>query len=444
MIKIFASKEVPLTEIINRLREEKVNIHPVLFDSQMREKSEITRCREAFFVSSERDVSTIGERTRQLRDLIDEQTPLIVCASKTTNQDRKIIYNCGATHIIAPESQTPFHIAERILAQLILSRYFKLSRCGNLIGATQPMQRIYKDITSLAPLNEHVLITGETGTGKEVVAREIHRQSNRRLNEIVSINIAELNPELIESELFGHEQGSFTNAKRRDGLLTSAGEGTIFLDEIGELALHLQAKLLRVLDEKKIRPVGGNKWKNINARIILATNRNLDIECDEKRFRLDLYHRIKGMTIDLPKLRERKADIPLLAEYFVNEWNQEHKASLNLPDNGLDDLFAYHWYGNVRELRSIIRKAAAYPTNNILSQAILQESVYIKEKKQSGSVSFNPDNETLDEAIQRLEKSYLQMALDKTNGNIVRASKLSGIPRSTFYKNLNKYGINRS
>jgi len=202
------------------------------------------------------------------------------------------------------------------------------------------------------------LILGETGSGKELVAQELHKLSHRT-DKFIPINCPEIDKELLSSELFGHVKGAFTSAvQSRKGLFVAAGQGTIFLDEIGELELTVQSKLLRVLEDHRVRPIGANESEVVNARILMATNRNLEQACQEKSFRVDLYHRMKGLTLNLPPLRERKIDLPLLVHHFVNAYGQEHDVKLKIPDGALDCLFNYDWPGNVRELRAVIWKAA--------------------------------------------------------------------------------------
>jgi len=329
------------------------------------------------------------------------------------------------------------------LGQIILRGDVAPSEYGALRGATAKVREIYSHIERLAPLSESILIVGETGTGKELVAKELHNRSGRP-DPYIPVNCPEIQPDLLSSELFGHEKGAFTGAdKTRVGLIASAGKGTVFLDEIGDLDLQSQAKLLRVLEDRKVRKVGANRFEDVHARIILATNRNLQESCAEGKFRLDLYERIRGFTLELPPLRERKADIPILANHFVNEFNEEYKASNQIPPGNFDCLFNYDWPGNIRELRAVIRKATAYSDlSGQISSLILQESLRRPQTSTAqNAVPFDPAIDKWHELQQRAQRIYFRALLAHTNGNRESAIKLSGLSKSQFFeklKNLSK------
>jgi DNA-binding NtrC family response regulator len=298
---------------------------------------------------------------------------------------------------------------------------------------------LYQHIQKVAPLSEPVLILGETGTGKELVAREIHNRSGRPTDRFLPINCAELSSDLLGSELFGHERGAFTNANQaRIGLLSEAGEGTVFLDEIGDLDLNAQAKLLRVIENKEIRPVGSNKWLKFRARIVLATNRNLEENCAEAKFRKDLYERIRGFTLELPPLRERRADISLLAYHFVEEYDDQYGGKRKIPEGALECLFRHDWPGNVRELRSIIRKASAYADNSgRISTSILQDAVRGRDSiRPKHYIIFDPTTDTWRDLIKRVQEIYFRAVLAETHGDKEAAARISGLSRSHFYEKL--------
>jgi DNA-binding NtrC family response regulator len=329
-------------------------------------------------------------------------------------------------------------VAERILAEIIVSEGAGANHSGVLYGGTEIMHMLYKDLATLAPLDEHILVLGETGTGKELVARELHRQSGRQ-DIFLPINCAELSPELLGSELFGHEKGAFTNAlQARKGLLIEAQKGTVFLDEIGDLDLQAQAKLLRLLEDHKVRPIGSNRWKDVSARLIMATNRNLDEESQVGRFRSDLLERIRGFTLELSPLRMRKADIPLLAHHFVAEYINHYRRELKVPPGALDCLFRYDWEGNVRELRAAVRKASAYADEGgKVSTLILQEAIRVRKKNMAHHlVPFDPTADTWRDVQKRTQSAYLRAILSLTNGNKESAAKLSGLSRAQFYEKL--------
>jgi two-component system response regulator HydG len=311
-------------------------------------------------------------------------------------------------------------------------------RWGALRGATRRLRELYSDIARLAPLSEPILILGATGTGKELVARELHNMSGRR-DAYIPIHCPEMQHDLVSSELFGHEKGAFTGAERaRHGLIASAGSGTVFLDEIGDLDLQSQAKLLRVLEDRKVRRVGANQFEDVRARIILATNRNLQEACAEGKFRRDLYERIRGFTLELPPLSERKADIPILASRFLDEYNEEYRTGDKMPEGSLDCLFHYDWPGNVRELRAVIRRAAAYAdSSGYISPLILQESVRRPQSRgEQNAVPFDPAIDTWRDLLNRAQTIYLRALLAHTNGNREAAIKLSGLSKSQFFEKL--------
>ncbi|MBP6287204.1 MAG: sigma-54-dependent Fis family transcriptional regulator [Ferruginibacter sp.] len=234
----------------------------------------------------------------------------------------------------------------------------KVGKVLEMVGNSAPIQKIKDTIEKVAPTDARVLITGENGVGKELVARWIHEKSNRNTAPLVEVNCAAIPSELIESELFGHEKGSFTSAvKQRIGKFETANGGTLFLDEIGDMSLTAQAKVLRALQEGKITRVGGEKDISVDVRVVAATNKDLLKEVDEKNFRLDLYHRLGVIIIHVPSLNERRDDIPLLVEYFLDiiaaEYGQPKKS---VDKNAMDALKAYNWTGNIRELRNVVER----------------------------------------------------------------------------------------
>jgi DNA-binding NtrC family response regulator len=234
----------------------------------------------------------------------------------------------------------------------------RISRGFEMIGDSAAMQKIKDTIDKVAPTDARVLITGENGVGKELVARRIHELSNRANNPLIEVNCAAIPSELIESELFGHEKGSFTSAiKQRIGKFEQANGGTLFLDEIGDMSLDAQAKVLRALQEGKITRVGGDKEIKVDVRVIAATNKDLMEEVEEKKFRLDLYHRLSVILIHVPSLNDRKDDIPTLTEHFIKEISDEYRQPPKTVDNdALEALKKYNWTGNIRELRNVVER----------------------------------------------------------------------------------------
>lgn len=444
-IAVFAHSHFQIDEVAAFLRRDGVDTLPI----KLGQNSSIGRLGSAIkmcvLVISEQGVVFVGEHTSLVREAIGPELPLILCTPQVTLPDRKTLQECGASEIVSPSGWSAGHVAERILAELIRQGCVQPSSLGALRGATPAMRDLYHHINKVAPLSEPILILGETGTGKELVAREIHSRSGRP-DKFLPINCAELSPELMGSELFGHERGAFTNAAQaRKGLLSEAGTGTVFLDEIGDLDLSAQAKILRVIEDQEVRPVGSNRWQKFQARIVLATNRDLEENCAIGKFRKDLYERIRGYTLELPPLRERKADIPLLAHYFVEEYNRKYPGERKLPAGALDSLFRYDWQGNVRELRSVIRKAATYADNaGRVSAVILQEAVRSRDSiRPKHYLTFDPATETWDDLVKRVQENYLRAVLEMARGNKEAAANLAGIGRTQFYKKLKELGIKK-
>jgi DNA-binding NtrC family response regulator len=303
-----------------------------------------------------------------------------------------------------------------------------------ILGKSRPMQEVFELIRRVADSPSNVLITGESGTGKELVAKAIHYNSDRRESPFVPVNCAAIPEQLLESELFGHMRGAFTDAKAdRLGLFEEAQKGTIFLDEISELPLMLQAKLLRAIQEREIRRVGSTKSIAVDVRIIAATNLNLAEEVKAKHFREDLYYRLNVIEIRLPPLRERRDDIPLLVESFLRKCAKTNRKPLEgISESALALLIDYHWPGNVRELENIIERAVTLARGEKIMPEDLPPTV-------QGS---RGDRKVLDDAaertlpLQEVEWEYIKKILEKTGGNKYQAAQTLGIDRKTLYRKL--------
>ena len=310
------------------------------------------------------------------------------------------------------------------------------SECvGDMLGTSLPMQRIFTMIRRVAPSDVPVLITGESGTGKGMVARAIHRYSNRQAAPFVSINCGAIPENLLESELFGHEKGSFTGAHmQRKGRIESAYGGVLFLDEIGELPLALQVKLLHVLQEQRIVRVGGREEIAVNARVIAATNRDLGLAIQEGTFREDLYYRLQVVTILVPPLRERGQDIVLLANNMLRLYEKElRKKIAGFTPQAIKAIEGHHWPGNVRELENRIKRAV-----------VMAEGVRITpEDLEITKVGTKGGNQSLKDARESIEKECIQRTLAKHRGNISKAATELGISRPTLHGLLIKYSIER-
>lgn len=397
-----------------------------------------------FLLSPEPGFLSFAERIGRLHVSFDS-APLIACVPRPTAADRDLLQECGASTVITPEGWRPPQVADRILADLIADRAVQPAACGELLGATRPMRELYQRLASVAEIREPVIVLGETGTGKELVAREVHRRSGRP-GDILALNCAALTPELLESELFGHERGAFSGAvSTRRGLLVEAGKGTVFLDEIGDLALPSQAKLLRVLEERKVRPVGSNRWQPVEARVVLATHRNLEEAVADGRFREDLFHRISGLTLHLPPLRERKGDLILLAKHFLAAYNREYPGERFAPPGAFDPLFRHSWPGNVRELRQAIWKAATFAPGSTgpIGTLSLQEWTSRQPQPQAARwhVPFDPFEDSWKSVQDRLRKVYFRTVLHECAGNKEEAARRAGISRSQLYEILKQLDL---
>lgn len=304
-------------------------------------------------------------------------------------------------------------------------------RYGKIIGKSRSMREVFQTIDKIAPAHSTVLITGDSGTGKELVARAIHEKSRRADKTFIAINCTAIPENLLESELFGHVKGSFTGAvSDKKGLFEEADGGTLFLDEIGDLDINLQAKLLRVLQEKTIKPVGSNKEKTIDVRVITATHKNLHQAIEEDLFREDLYYRLSVLPIHLPPLKQRKEDIPLLANYFLEKYASLNNSKVrSFSNQAFEELMSYPWNGNVRELENVVERLSVMTTGELIESTGLMVS-----KSQSNSDDFfqtaTHDWPTIDQLNQR----YIDIVLAKTGGRKEKAAQILGINRRTLYR----------
>ena len=309
---------------------------------------------------------------------------------------------------------------------------FQENNLHPLIGKAPSMTRIVQTIETVKDSESSILIQGETGTGKEVVARNIHYTGKRYNKPFVAVNCAAIPRELIESELFGHEKGAFTGAAaNRAGKFEEAAEGTIFLDEIGEVELSVQAKLLRVLQEREIERLGTNKKCKVNFRLISSTTRDLRKEVEEGRFREDLFYRINVVRIDVPPLRERRHDIPLLVSEFINNFSLRENRLFSLSDEVMDSFMQYDWPGNVRQLKNVIERAVVLARGDRVTIQELPEEILSHHQKMKSVGSVKP--------LKELERQAINDTLLVCNGNKSKAAKKLGISRKTFYKRLKEF-----
>jgi DNA-binding NtrC family response regulator len=334
---------------------------------------------------------------------------------------------------------------ERLKSQLIGTETF-----GQLIGSSPAITRIYSIIEKVAQTDASVLITGESGTGKEMVAREIHARSRASTGPFIAVNCAAMPQELIESELFGHEKGAFTGAAtRRVGKFEAAIRGTLFLDEIGDMSLTTQAKVLRVLDEKKFQRLGSNETLDTDARIISATNKDLKKEVEAQSFREDLFYRLNVVSLHLPPLRERKSDIPALAQAFCDRYSLAYKSGqISLSKPALKFLVQYDWPGNVRQLRNWIEKAVILAEGEEITLDVFDEEIPVKEEIRK-DLSERDDEINISAALnfrdakKEFERKYVERILNQTAGNITQAATILGMHRQSLQHKIRELGLTK-
>lgn len=319
-------------------------------------------------------------------------------------------------------------------------------RLEQLVGVSEPMQQVLEFVQKVADSDSTVMIQGESGTGKELVARMLHFNSLRRDRPLVPVNCGAIPENLLESELFGHEKGAFTGATHaRMGRFELAHGGTIFLDEIGEMSLPLQVKLLRVLQEREFERVGGNRTIHVDVRIIAATNQDLETMVEEKRFRQDLFYRLNVIPIVIPPLRERRTDIPLLIDHFLNRFNQsKHTEVVGLDDEALRLLTEYDWPGNIRELENMMERLVVLKKHGLLSSEDLPQKIgrrsMIPELKEQ-FIRLSEDGIHLSREVEQYEKHLIMEALRKANGVTSRAAQLLHLNRTTLVEKLKRKGV---
>lgn len=319
-------------------------------------------------------------------------------------------------------------------------------RLEQLVGASQPIEQVMEFVGKVADSDSTVMIQGESGTGKELVARMLHFNSLRKDRPLVPVNCGAIPENLLESELFGHEKGAFTGATHaRMGRFELANGGTIFLDEIGEMSLPLQVKLLRVLQEREFERVGGNRTIHVDVRIVAATNQDLEILVEEKRFRKDLFYRLNVIPIVIPPLRDRRSDIPLLIDHFLSRFNQsKHTEVSGLDPDALAMLTEYDWPGNIRELENMIERLVVLKKYGVISIGDLPEKIC---RRSSGSelreqfIRFSEDGINLSREVEQYEKHLIMEALRKANGVTSRAAQLLHLNRTTLVEKLKRKGV---
>ena len=309
-----------------------------------------------------------------------------------------------------------------------------------LIGNSPAMQKVFTILRQVSPTHATVLILGASGTGKELVAHALHTNSRRKDKPFVAINCAALTQGLIESELFGHVKGAFTGAvTTKDGLLVSADGGTMFLDEVGDMPLETQAKLLRVLETREVQPVGGNTTRKVDIRLVAATNHDLEQLVKEGKFREDLLFRLQVVTIKLPPLRERSGDVPVLIDHFIQHFAKEHDREVRgITPEARTLLVRYSWPGNVRELQNVINNMVVLAQGDVLTEDDVPEQV----KRAAGGPSDHGAHlELAGRSMAEIERAVIQANLELVNGNRQKAAKILGIGERTLYRKIKEYGL---
>jgi DNA-binding NtrC family response regulator len=320
----------------------------------------------------------------------------------------------------------------------------KISKTREIVGDTPAISKIKDTIAKVAPTDARVLITGENGSGKELVARWIHEKSNRSNAPIIEVNCAAIPSELIESELFGHEKGAFTTAiKQRIGKFEQAHGGTLFLDEIGDMSLSAQAKVLRVIQEGILQRVGGDKSVTVDVRIIAATNKNLPEEIEKGNFRMDLYHRLSVIVIHVPSLNDRKDDIPVIAEKFLKEICEENGVKKSFASDALDELKNVNWSGNVRELRNVVERLVILSDSKITKDDVIAYSNPSTPVSKTNNL-FVDKHDKFQDFKDFAEAMFLDAKLKKNNWNVAKTAVEIDIQRSHLYNKIDKYGLKRS
>ncbi len=311
-----------------------------------------------------------------------------------------------------------------------------------IVGHSAPMERLYERMRIVAPAPSTVLIVGESGTGKELVANAIHQNSPRAAGPFVAVNCGAIPGEILESELFGHEKGAFTGAhQRRIGLIEAASGGTLFLDEISELSPELQVKLLRVLEDRKVTRVGGSATIPVDFRLVAATNRNLERWVADGRFRQDLYYRLKVVTLEIPPLRERPEDIPLLVRHFLERFNRElDREVTGIEQAALNALMRYPWPGNVRELRNLLESLVLFARGGEITLEDLPREYRAAEAAGVGAAPETPGAAWKPRPMEEIEKEAILRTLEYTGGHRARAAQLLGIGLRTLQRKLKEYG----
>jgi len=393
---------------------------------------------------------------RAIRAIDPSATVILITAFATIETAVEAVKEGAFDYLPKPFSGDQLRVCiERALEQRrlreenrrLLEQLTETYRFDKIIGRSLPMLQVFEAIKKVAKSEANILIVGETGTGKELIARSLHVNSRRTSKPFIPVDCASLPENLLESELFGHEKGAFTGAQAtRPGLFEFASGGTIFLDEVGDIGMNLQAKLLRVLQEREVRRVGSNRTIEVDVRVISATNRDLAQAVAKGEFREDLYYRLNVISVPLPPLRDRKGDIPLIAHHYIGKYAASSgKEVKGIVPEAMRLLEEYRWPGNVRELQNVIERAVVLAEHELLRPEDLPEHIHTR----AGIVSPIPPRDlplkrAKEEWAASFEREYLVQLLKRHDGNISQAAKSAGVDRKTVHRLLKKYGIKAS
>jgi DNA-binding NtrC family response regulator len=387
------------------------------------------------------------EALHQIKERKPDAVVIVVTGYGTVQSAVQAMKNGAYDYVTKPFSMDELRLLlERVAGHLKLKTENRMLRekikskqgFGSIVGRAPEMEKLYRIIAKAAHSTHPVLILGESGTGKEMVARSIHFSGPFRDKPFIPVDCGSLVPTLIESELFGYVKGAFTGAvQSKEGLLAIAEGGTVFLDEVGELPVDLQAKLLRAIQEKEIRPVGSTKRIAINVRILAATNRDLEQAVAQGTFRRDLYFRLNVLSLRIPALRERRQDIPLLVGHFMERLSRTSGQERTISDDALKAMLAYDWPGNVRELENCLERACAFTTGPLIQVGDLPSSLH---GAAAGASLAGGDGSTKIIPMAELEKMTIQNTIAQLNGDKLLAARLLGIGKTTLYRKLKEYG----
>jgi two-component system response regulator AtoC len=384
---------------------------------------------------------------RQFKETYPDVSVVILTGHATVDSAVKALKDGAEDYVTKPVDLPRLRVIlktvedKQLMKQEILElrrQLQKMGALGHLVGKSRAMQKLFEEIEMVANTDANVFIVGESGSGKEIVANTIHSLSRRRNKPFIAFNCGAISPTLIESEIFGHEKGAFTNAiKRREGYFEMAKGGTVFLDEITEMPLELQVKLLRVLEECKFRRVGGNEEINIDARIIAASNRDPQKAIADQKLREDLYYRLNVFPIDVPPLRERKEDIPLFSYFFLEKLNDsEEKTVEKIDPEFTEALQAYEWPGNVRELRNVINRSFIMARGDTLTLECLPDKLLASRRKKRAGTSITI---ALGSPMEEVERMVIEETLMMTDGDKKKTAEILGISYKTLYNKTKKY-----